>query len=192
MAKFHVGDKVKFVMPHDMDSLPEWVQESANKRILTIANIVRPNSIDVTYFMEELPYAYSERWIELIEKPVQKPKFKIGDIVVRDNAIARCLGTYNIPAKITDVLEVYNSRAKEFSYRYLLENNIYEYDEDDLKLADKDDILVQSLKICSSERASCDGCHYKDISDGCNKLEKDAAECIERLKAKIKELEKNG
>lgn len=192
MAKFHVGDKVKFVIPRDMDSLPEWVQESANKKILTIANIVRPNSIDVTYFMEELPYAYSERWIELIEKPIQKPKFKIGGIVVRDNAIARCLGTYNIPAKITDILEVYNSRTKEFSYRYLLENNIYEYDEDELKLADKDDILVQSLKICSKDNGSCEGCHYKDISDGCNKLEKDAAECIERLKAKIKELEKNG
>lgn len=191
MAKFHVGDKVKFVIPRDMDSLPEWVQESANKRILTIANIVRPNSIDVTYFMEELPYAYSERWIELTEKPIQKPKFKIGDIVVKNTEMAKLLMANKDPVKITDVLEVYNSRTKEFNYRYLLENNIYEYDEDDLKLADKDDILVQALKICSTERASCDGCYYQEISDGCNKLERDAADCIERLKAKIKELEKN-
>jgi hypothetical protein len=190
MAKFKVGDKVKFVIPHDMDFLPAWVQESANKKILTIAKIVI-NRNDVTYFMEELPYAYSERWIEFIEKPVQKPKFKIGDIVVKDNVTTRFLGTNTIPAKITDILEIHSHGTEEVRYRYLLENHIAEYDEGELKLADKDDILVQSLKICSKDNGSCEGCHYQDISDGCNKLEKDAADCIERLKAKIKELEKN-
>ena len=45
--------------------------------------------------------------------------------------------------------------------------------------ADKDDILVQSLKICSKDNGSCDGCYYKDISDYCNKLEKNAADRIE-------------
>lgn len=192
MAKFHVGDKVKFVIPRDMDSLPEWAQESVNKKILTIANIVRPNSIDVTYFMEEMPYAYSERWIELIEKPVQKPKFKIGDIVVLNTEMARLLGMNKNPIKITDVLEIYNTRTKDFKYRYILENRVFEYNEDELKLADKDDILVQSLKICSTEGVGCEGCYYQDIPDGCDKLERDAADCIERLKAKIKELEKNG
>ena len=194
MAKFHVGDKVKFVAytNGEMCDAVDWVRESIDKKILTIAEIVNPYNAGVTYLMKELPYAYSESWLELIEKPVQKPKFKIGDIVVKNPEMEKLLGMNKDPIKITNVLEVYNSRTEEFSYRYILDNCVVEYDEDYLKLADKDDILVQSLKICSTERASCDGCHYKDISDGCNKLEKDAAECIERLKAKIKELEKNG
>lgn len=191
MAKFKVGDQVRFVMYCKMDPIPKWVQESINTKPLTISEVCH-NGDDITYFVCELPYGYSEDWFEPIEEVAKKPKFKIGDIVVKNTEMARLLWTNKDPIKITEVLEVYNTRTKEFRYRYILENCIVEYDEDDLELADKDNILVQALKICSNGKIGCKGCYYQSISDGCNKLERDAADCIERLKAKIKELEKNG
>lgn len=190
MAKFKVGDKVKFVIHDSLNPKSKWVRESMSTKSLTISEVLY-NMYDVTYLVRELPYGYSEYWLEPIKEVAQKPKFKIGDIVVNNTEIARLLGTNKNPIKITDVFEIYNTRTKEFKYRYILENHVVEYDEDDLKLADKDDILVQSLKICSMEKAGCEGCYYQDIPDGCNKLERDAAKCIERLKAKIEELEKN-
>lgn len=191
MAKFHVGDKVKFVIHDALNSKTTWVQESMNTKTLTISEVFYDGCGETSYLVYELPYTYSEKWLKSIENITHKPKFKIGDLVVKNTEMAKLLGANKDPIKITNVLEVHSYGTEEVSYRYVLENHIFEFDEDELKLADKDDILVQSLKICSTERASCDGCYYKDISDGCNKLEKDAAECIERLKAKIKELEKN-
>lgn len=48
MAKFKVGDKVRFVVYRAMDQVPKWVQESLNTRPLTISNVCQ-NGDDTTY-----------------------------------------------------------------------------------------------------------------------------------------------
>ena len=59
MAKFHVGDKVKFVMYRKMDPVPAWVQKSMNTKLLTISEVC-VNDDDVSYFVNEFPYVYAE------------------------------------------------------------------------------------------------------------------------------------